>query len=366
MTCIRASAPGKLVLLGDYAVLDGAPALVVAMDRRARVSVETCDGGGIEVSAPDLGIAAASAHVDAAGRLQWADLGQAAQLGLVTQVWNALAAEGVALHGGLRIALDTSGFFADTPAGRRKLGLGSSAALTVALAAALVRAGGQALAATPAWLARLVAWHGAWQGGRGSGVDIAASLVGGASAYRCRPAPSSQPVAWPPAGAACLFVWSGETVSTAGHLAHLAAWRETSAADYVARMGELCTLAESSSAALQGDAAGVVALVAAYAAALARLERASGLAIFSPAQHELAALAARAGAAFKPCGAGGDFGVVVADGAVQLERVRRAMMAAGLRAEGLAVDPQGVQCDVSFMHSGSPSHGAAGQGGDFP
>lgn len=366
MTRIVASAPGKLVLLGDYAVLDGAPALVVAMDRRARVVLETCADDGIEVAAPDLGIAAAPAQVDAAGKLQWADANDAAQLGLVTQVWNALADHDFAPRGGLHLTLDTSGFFADTPQGRRKLGLGSSAALTVALAAALVQAGGQTFAATPAWLARLVAWHGAWQGGRGSGVDIAAGLAGGAIAYRRGAMLSSQPVAWPPAGARCLFVWSGEAVSTAGHLAHLATWRQTHAADYAACMGELCALAESSLAALHGDAAGFVALVAAYAAALSRLEQAAGLAIFSPAQRTLAAFAASEGAAFKPCGAGGDFGVVVADGAAQLERVRRAMMAAGLRAEGLAVDPQGVQCDVSFMHSGSPSHGAAGQGGDFP
>ena len=30
-----ASAPGKLIVTGEYAVLEGAPALVVAMNRRA-------------------------------------------------------------------------------------------------------------------------------------------------------------------------------------------------------------------------------------------------------------------------------------------------------------------------------------------
>ena len=30
-----ATAPGKLILTGEYAVLDGAPAVVVAVDRRA-------------------------------------------------------------------------------------------------------------------------------------------------------------------------------------------------------------------------------------------------------------------------------------------------------------------------------------------
>ncbi len=37
---VIADAPGKLVLLGEYAVLEGAPGLVVAVDRRARVVLE--------------------------------------------------------------------------------------------------------------------------------------------------------------------------------------------------------------------------------------------------------------------------------------------------------------------------------------
>ena len=37
---IRASAPGKIVLSGEYAVLDGAPAICAAVDRRAAVTIE--------------------------------------------------------------------------------------------------------------------------------------------------------------------------------------------------------------------------------------------------------------------------------------------------------------------------------------
>ncbi|MDH3638826.1 MAG: hypothetical protein OES09_10250, partial [Gammaproteobacteria bacterium] len=36
---ITASAPGKIVLLGEYAVLAGVPALVMAIDRRAEVQL---------------------------------------------------------------------------------------------------------------------------------------------------------------------------------------------------------------------------------------------------------------------------------------------------------------------------------------
>lgn len=349
MTRIVASAPGKLVLLGDYAVLDGAPALAVAVNRRARVTLETRDDDAVEIAAPDLDMASAHARIDADGALHWSSADDAERLGLVAGLWRALAQAGMAPRTGMRLQLDTSGFF-DTQSGqRRKLGLGSSAALSVALVAALLRAGGHAFAASDTWLACLLAWHGAWQGGRGSGVDLAASLAGGLIVYRRgneSTPPTMQSAHWPPANASLAFVWSGQSVSTAGYLARLDAWKQAHAADYAARMGELCALAETVPSSLAGDATDFVALVAAYGASLQRLAQASGLEIFSPAQHAAMQIATREGAAFKPCGAGGDFGVAVADAAPQLERVRRAMMAAGLHVEGLAVDPLGVQCDV--------------------
>lgn len=349
MTRIAASAPGKLVLLGDYAVLDGAPALAVAVNRRARVVLETRDDNTIEIAAPDLGIAAAHARLDADGGLCWSSAADAERLGLVAGLWQALADAAMAPRTGMHLHLDTVGFFETREGERRKLGLGSSAALSVALVAALLRAGGHEFDASSTWLARLLAWHSAWQGGRGSGVDLAASLAGGLIVYRRgdeSSPPTMRPANWPPAGAPMVFVWSGQSVSTGGYLARLDAWKQAHAADYAARLGELRALAESMPTALAGSAADFVALVAAYGASLQRLAEASGLEIFSPAQRVTAQLAAREGAAFKPCGAGGDLGIVVADAAPQLERVRRAMMAAGLHVEGLAVDPLGVQCEV--------------------
>ena len=45
-------APGKLVLLGEYAVLDGAPALVLAIDRGVRCDI-TLGGPGVQLETPD-------------------------------------------------------------------------------------------------------------------------------------------------------------------------------------------------------------------------------------------------------------------------------------------------------------------------
>ena len=47
-----ASAPGKVVLSGEYAVLDGAPAVCMAVDRRAIARVSACGGDWHRVTAP--------------------------------------------------------------------------------------------------------------------------------------------------------------------------------------------------------------------------------------------------------------------------------------------------------------------------
>ena len=44
-------APGKLMIAGEYAVLDGAPALVLAVDRGVKCSVTPADT--LSISTPD-------------------------------------------------------------------------------------------------------------------------------------------------------------------------------------------------------------------------------------------------------------------------------------------------------------------------
>lgn len=53
---VEVSAPGKLMLLGEHAVVYGRPCIVTAVGHRMRVSVEPSKGSKIEISAPDVGI----------------------------------------------------------------------------------------------------------------------------------------------------------------------------------------------------------------------------------------------------------------------------------------------------------------------
>lgn len=152
MTPRRVVAPGKLVLLGEYAVLDGVDAIVAAVDRG--VVVDVTDGAGIVTPTGDDRFVRAAIG-DRPGRYVFSDQHPV-----------------------------------DLP---EKPGFGGSAAATVAACLACGRPGADAFAV-----------HAAVQGG-GSGIDVFASLHGGVRWF-----PSGEPVDCPP----FVAVWSGRSAAT--------------------------------------------------------------------------------------------------------------------------------------------------------
>jgi phosphomevalonate kinase len=345
---VRASAPGKLVVLGEYAVLEGAPALALAVNRRAHARLALRTDGQILIQAPALGLADVALRIDADGQPHWPRAQDAQRLRLVDAILRGLAAEGLLPPPGrgFELTLDSAEFFHEG----HKLGLGSSAALTVALASALaVYAGrGAATANRRVWLERLLAVHRDFQDGRGSGVDVAASLVGGLIAYRLGDdgVPRFEALAWP-AGVQARFVWSGASASTADFLARLAAWRDAHPVQYAAHLDTLRKLAEAAAQAA-GDARGAefLAAAAAYAEALDAFGAACGLPIFSAVHRRLRELARAAGVVYKPCGAGGgDFGVLLSAAAQPLAEAGAALERAGFRCLPLCAEERGLQLE---------------------
>src|SRR5690606_42155959 len=69
-----ASAPGKAVLIGEYAVLEGAPAVAMALDRRARVGLASGNGPGHAVRSLNSGARARFGPMPGGG-LAWQDRG---------------------------------------------------------------------------------------------------------------------------------------------------------------------------------------------------------------------------------------------------------------------------------------------------
>ena len=75
MMGVSAIAPGKVILLGEYSVLAGEPALVMAVNRSARVDVTGRSDGPCLISAPGLDLPTACFYLNADGTVQWSGNG---------------------------------------------------------------------------------------------------------------------------------------------------------------------------------------------------------------------------------------------------------------------------------------------------
>ena len=263
-------APGKAMLFGEYAVLEGAPAIVGAVDRY--VTVTPIDGAGEVPHSPFVR--------EARGEL----LAHHAKTGRTLQL------------GGIHI--DSSPLYAKG-AGARKLGLGSSAAVVVAVFG--VEAG---LSRGATWLACQKA-HTLAQGSAGSGADVAAAIWGGV--IRFLPTgriPEVAPVSLRP-DLALTLVDTGVSASTAERLARLDLLRRTNAAAYASALRPLSDLAMA--VAGEAEVSGEIPAFAVedWNRALSALGAAIDLPIVTPEHRAIAACARECGGAAKPSGAGG-------------------------------------------------------------
>ena len=292
-----ASAPGKVVLCGEYAVLDGAPAICMAIERRAVARVSWSRGKTNRVTAPGYSETDGVFRASAEG-LEW--LQGRDKFKLVDAVWRAA---NVRRDEVCTIDLDTRGFI-DEQTGT-KFGVGSSAALTVALTLALTEADDLSSVAGRA--------HAAMQGGVGSGVDIACSIRGGLIEYRMEGA-QVKSLQWPET-LAYRLLWTGIGASTAARLATLqTAVTEPSRA-------RLVTAAETSAAAWRsGDADNIIGGYYDYIETLRAFSEDHDLGVFDAGHGQLADAAAKVELVYKPCGAGGgDVGILLGTDAAKLD-----------------------------------------------
>ena len=314
MLAATASAPAKLVLSGEYAVLFGAPALVLAIDRAVDVRITPREDAMWSLAAPGFSDDAELFSVES-GAIRFATDAASKRWQLAGAV---LAAAGLTDESGADIVIDSRALYSDG----RKLGLGSSAAVCVALGRALNKAAGASFD-----MASLAALHRDLQGGRGSGVDVAAAWCGGFSAVTRTDAALDVAAMNGSSQAVLSLVDTGVASATGAMLARLSAWH-ASAADADVAIAALCAAASAAVARWQSGAAQQA--IAGYALALAEFDRASELGILSAEHRALAAIAASTGVAYKPSGAGGgDIGIAAADDAADLAAFDAAARAAG-------------------------------------
>jgi phosphomevalonate kinase len=323
---ISASAPGKVILWGEYAVLAGAPAMVMAVDRRAvcRIEPTTPRASDARVwrftsqgfSAPEIDLEVSRLSADTppehAGSLMF---------------WHVIRellrnSDRSALPAGARIVTDSQEFYQDG----KKLGIGSSAAVCVAVYAASCE-----LLGVRCDFKQALNIHNRFQDKLGSGIDVAAAYHGGSLRFQAQHA---TPFDLAP-HLQLRFIWTGHAAKTIHHIQRFNAWIELGA------IAPLTTLANTSEALFEHAD---LATLGRYCNELKELDAAAELGIYSDPHAQLDHLAIDAEVVYKPCGAGGgDIGVAISDDAARLDAFVAAAVDLGFDSIALEKASNGVQ-----------------------
>jgi phosphomevalonate kinase len=302
-----AVAPGKAVLCGEYAVLHGAPAVAVAVDRTARA--------------------------------QFAKVGNATAF--VQQA--VLHAERHGGHAPSPVVVDTAQLFE----GEHKLGLGSSAAVTTATVGLLLAQRDATLADKRAIFDIADAAHAAAQGTRGSGIDVACSVYGGTIGFVRKDGNVQITPVELPDNVRLTFIWAGKSASTAQLIGRIKALAETHPMRHDSAIARLSAQAHAFAAAVAAnDVTALIAAADAYGQAMQLLGDAAACEIVTRPHALLAALARRHGGAGKPSGAGGgDLGVAFTVGAEATRALREDLRGAGLTVLSLGAPAPGLRLE---------------------
>ena len=285
---IEVTAPGKIILWGEYAVLEGAPAVSMAIDRFSRVALNATHGGWEFLSS---GFSTPGLHVFerdfcTVPTSEFAEL-CLKKLGFTDY------------HTPFSLHSDTSEFYFN----QSKFGLGSSAALVTATYLALSK-----MLDREAFLEDVLAIHQDWQQGYGSGIDVATSWHGGAISFQKKSGLTITQHNLPEA-LQWRAVWTGQSSNTRDHLTQFESIKN---AERKKTLGELCLASEK----LTNKGFSIDAIthytdcLKKITDCLKKFDEAGKLKIFTTPHQRLDRIASELGLVYKPCGAGGgDIGI---------------------------------------------------------
>lgn len=320
MTLI-ATAPGKLMLAGEYAVLDGGPALIIAVSRRVRARLLAENLTPPPLSEFITGIAS-----------------------LFEQQGQPLLAAATR-----RIVVDSSSFYL----GRQKLGLGSSAAVTVATIACVI---GNLLGVDAARPDRIVEFaeqaHGNVQGARGargSGADLVTCAHGGLVRFVRGGTPAVQQYSGLPDGTQLVAFFTGQSADTAQLVAGVRAAQQHDPGGVNRALAAIAAAATQAAIAVAlNQSSEFIAALQQNAVGLAALGQAAKLELETEAVRKVRSAVNRTDVCVKTTGAGGgDIAIVVGPATLDVTETTQRIIQAGCNVIPLSLTSRGVDFEPS-------------------
>ena len=352
------SAPGKLVLAGEWAILEpGSPGIIAAVNRRVWVRLEEAEEFALKLK--DFGL---ELKAEWNGELKW-ERNLSPQEEKDTRFIKG-AIETVAAYLGRIKPFRLESWGEDVQVEGKKIGFGSSAASTVAAVKAILEFHG--VRAEPQLIYKLSALsHYQIQKKLGSGFDVAASTWGGVFVYRRfdpgwligmieeRDVKEIVNQKWPglevrrlpvPDGLRLLVGWTGESASTTDMIKQMNVFKERNYQEYQRIFKEIAeTVKELIQRWEAEDKKGIIELLKRNRNLLSELTLKSRVEIETEKLKRLADIAEEAGGAGKLSGAGGgDCGIAVCWDEETAERIKKGWKEAGLVPLDVGIDERGV------------------------
>jgi phosphomevalonate kinase len=365
---IKVSAPGKLVIAGEWAMLEmGNPGLIAAVDKRLWIKAKPANE--ISITIKDFGIKDLKADFD--GKLKWKrDLKE--KEAIDTQFIK--GAIEITLKYLQDLKIPPKRFRIDSwsdqiEIGGQKIGFGSSAASVVATVAALLKLHGQDIESQKAKeliykLATIA--HYLVQGKLGSGFDVAASTFGGIFVYKrfdptwlvkqvenrsIKEIVTSQ---WPglyieqleiPKGLRFLVCWTKSSASTTAMIRQMERFKTSQPSEYNRIYDNIANLVKKLIVAWKRqNKKEILAFIKKNEIFLRELTKKSGVPIETAELKMLSDIAERGGGAGKLSGAGGgDCGIAICFDKSVEKKIVNEWSKAGLLPLNVKIDRNGVK-----------------------
>ena len=339
---ISQKAPGKLILIGEYAVLEGATALVCAVDRYAESTICSSQDKSFILNAEAIGINDFHFNFDKYGCVVFfSRVNDEIRRKLtffkstIEYVYSYFKNSHIQLPF-FNVTITTDAFYSEKL--KTKLGFGSSAALTVSLVRALFAFSGtrhfNEEIQNKIFRLSMAAHHHA-QSNLGSGIDIAASAFGGVLEYKVALNIRAEQLApktvstWDEMKP--LVVWSGDSESTRKMVAGVSKLKKSKPDMYKKVIGKLIDTSQLGCQAYSERSKDkFLSAVKEYYHLMNELGEKSSMPIISNVHREIATIVETKGGVYKPSGAGsGDIGVAFANDDRQQEAIKLQLKEAG-------------------------------------
>ncbi len=319
-----ASAPGKLVLLGEYAVTRGMPALSMAVNKRAQARSKASANKQHQLTT-SMASGSVYSFTKRHGNYNWVTSPPEQIKSFVEHLpWPATSSNNFGIH----LDLDSRPFF--QPGSAQKTGIGSSAALMLAANAVL----GHTI--EDARKAHLTMQQS------GSGIDVSSSLNGGLILFQQLQAAQHLQL---PANFFWRAVWTGNSAETRTFLQEFDFWIGRHPADWDnMKLLAAPLMAEAITAIGKNDGLALTACIRAYGEWMRELGEQIEAPIYTPAYETIRKLTMKSNCGWKPSGAGGgDIGLICAASSDDLIKISRTISDAGYTILDLELEMDGLK-----------------------